>query len=82
MGEFIYLLPNVVCMCVFVCLFVCYKKGFITFDPDNAKFTQKDQWFHGKGNKLYSTEHSAELTEKSFKMCSVAMKNCILFTGD
>ena len=34
------------------------------------------------GNKLYSTENSAGLAEKSLKMCSVAMKNCILFTGN
>ena len=30
-----------VCMHVCVCLFVCNKKGSITFDPKNTKFTQK-----------------------------------------
>ena len=40
MGSlFLYLLPNVVCM--YVCLFVCYKKGSITFDQNNVIFTQK-----------------------------------------
>ena len=24
-----------------MCLFVCYKKGSVTFDPNNAKFKQK-----------------------------------------
>ena len=28
-------------VCVWVCLFVCYKKGSITFDPNNTTFTQK-----------------------------------------
>ena len=35
---FIYLLPNVVCMYVCVCLFVCHRKGSYS---NNAKFTQK-----------------------------------------
>ena len=26
---------------MYVCLFVCFKKGSISFDPNNAKFTQK-----------------------------------------
>ena len=30
-----------VCMYVFACLFVCYKKGSATFDPNNATFTEK-----------------------------------------
>ena len=38
---FFYFLPNVVCMYVCVCLFVCYKKGSVTFDPNNATFIQK-----------------------------------------
>ena len=37
---FIYLLLNV-CMYVCICLFVWYKKGSITFDPNNTNFTQK-----------------------------------------
>ena len=28
-------------LCVCVCFFVCYKKGSITFDPNNATVTQK-----------------------------------------
>ena len=35
---FIYLLPNIVCM--YVCLFVI-KRGAVTFNPNNAKFTLK-----------------------------------------
>ena len=30
-------MPNV----VFMYVFVCYKKSSVTFDPNNAKFTQK-----------------------------------------
>ena len=65
---------------VSACLFVCYKKGSITFDPNNATFT-KHQWLH-MSNKLYSAKNGADLPEKSLKMRSVAMKNCILFTGN
>ena len=71
---FIDLLPNVECM--YVRMFVCYKKGSVSFDPNNPKFTQKikDQGLHGTGNKFYLTENGAEFAEKSLKMGSVAMK--------
>ena len=62
-------------VCVFVCLFVCLFACSVTFDPNNATFTQKiDDYMGGVMN--------CSSTEKSLKMCSVAMKNYILFTGD
>ena len=58
---FIYYLMLYVCMHVFV----CYKKGSITFDPNNATFTQKIDY---TGRVM--TENGAELSEKSLKMGS------------
>ena len=38
-GSVYFKLLNVACM--YMCLFVCYEKGSITFDLKNATFTQK-----------------------------------------
>ena len=49
-------------------------KGSISFNPNNAKLTQKiDECTGIVIATLYSTENSAELTEKSLQMCSVTM---------
>ena len=43
LGKYISLLITQCCvydMCVFVCLFVCYKKGSVIFYPNNATFKQ------------------------------------------
>ena len=72
MGELIYYLM------LYVCLF-CYSKCFVTFDPNNATFTQK---IDCTGRVIKLTENGAELSEKSLKMGSVTMKYYILLTGD
>ena len=63
-------------------VFVCYKKSSVTFDPNNAKFTQKIDDCGGWVINFIQPKNGAELAGKNLKMCLVTMKNCILFTGD
>ena len=61
-------------MYVFVCLLM---KGSISFDPNNAKFTQKiDKCTRSVITTLYLTKNGKEPTKKSLQICSATMKLC------
>ena len=61
-------------------VFVCYKKGSVSFDPSNIKFAQKFDDCTGRVINFIQQKTLQNWLKKSLKMGSVTMKNCILFT--